>query len=422
MEANSYVMSIDIGTTKIAAIIGRVNDNGKVVTEAWAVKESQGVRRGMVENVEETVVSIKQCLEMLHSKTSLRIKDVTVGIAGHHISSLQSGTSRIRTRPHELITEAELMAMQREMNHISLKPGQEILHITPQEYTIDNKPVKNPVGCDGSKLTASYFIVVSETAAIKKIQMCIERCNLRLKKLVLEPYASAESVLSAEEREEGVALLDIGGGTSDLIIIQQNAVRCVQVIPCGGEIITTDIQKTCGGMNRITAEEMKKEYGSCLVDSRMGDDSITFQPGLGREPKTIKLKTLAQIIQDRTEEIIEAVDYKITESGYSNQISSIVLTGGGAMLRNLTQLVKLHTGYDARIGKPCIHEGGGALVTAKASMATCVGLVYSGYEQVVKSSRPKSGLFSLPFGKKVLGEVMTRFDKVFNDSDDIRIG
>lgn len=423
MEQNSYVMSIDIGTTKIASVIGKISTNGKVIVEASAVKESQGIRRGMVENVEETVTSIKQCLDALHAKTGIRIKDVTVGIAGQHISSMQNCASRIRTKPHDLITEDEVMDMQKDMHKIRLKPGQEILHVTPQDYVIDGHSTRKAVGCDGSKLTGNYHIVVGETASIKKIQMCVQRCGLRLKKLVLEPFASADAVLTEEEREEGVAMLDIGGGTSDLIIFHQNIVRSTAVIPCGGEVITNDIRELCS-VNRSMAEYVKQQYGSCFADSTLGDDGITFQAGIGRDPRTLKLKTLAGIIQSRMDEILEAVDYKIMESGYSGQVRSIVLTGGGSLLKNLTQLVKLRTGLDARIGTPCIHPASDMpLRNVSPALSTSVGLVVSGYEEMVKSSAAtKSVGFSLPFGKKIFEKVAIRLDKVFTENDDVVIG
>jgi cell division protein FtsA len=413
MEQNSYVMSIDIGTTKIASVIGRLSASGRVVVEAAEVKESQGIRRGMVENVEETVSSMRQCLEALYAKTGIRIKDVTVGIAGQHISSMQNSASRIRSKPHDLITEDEVADMQREMYKIRLKPGQEILHVTPQDYVIDGHPTRRAAGCDGSKLTGNYHIVVGETAAIKKIQLCVERCGLRLRKLVLEPFASADAVLTDEEREEGVAMLDIGGGTSDLIIFHQGMVRSATVIPCGGEIITNDIRQLCA-INRGLAEELKRMYGSCYADSTLGDDGITFQAGIGREPRTLRFKTLAEIIQSRMDEIMEAVDYKIMESGYGGQVKSMVLTGGGSLLKNLTQLAKLRTGLDARIGTPCVHPAGDKpLRSVCPSLSTSVGLVMSGYEQLVKASQ--GGKSAFPFGRGIIKKLITRIDTVFDE-------
>jgi cell division protein FtsA len=419
MVQNNYVMSLDIGTTKIAAVVGKINSHGRVVVEASAVKESQGIRRGMVENVEESVQSIKQCLDALyaneHSKVDVRaIKEVTVGIAGQHISSMQNSTSRIRDKPHELITEKELQEMQKDMYKIQLKPGQTILHVTPQDYIIDGSPVRRAVGCDGSKLACSYHIVVCETSAIKKLQTCVERCGLRLKKLVLEPFASADAVLTEDERKDGVAMLDIGGGTSDLIIYHDNVVRGSAVIPCGGEVITNDIRELCA-INRTMAEYAKQEFGSCFPDSASGDDGITFQAGIGRAPRVLKFRTLAEIIQARMDEIIEALDYKITESGYSERISSIVLTGGGSLLKNLTQLVKLRTGFDARVGIPCVQPSGSTpLRNVSPTLATSVGLVMRGCEDMEKIGDWFSGLSIV---KKVTDKILVRVDKVFDESD-----
>jgi len=428
MVQSSYVMSIDIGTTKIAAVVGRVNDKGKLVVAASAVKESQGIRRGMVENVEETVHSIKQCLAELYDKTPLRIKEVTVGIAGQHISSMQISTSRIRPKPHELVRESELLELQKDMYKIQLKPGQQILHVTPQDCIIDGVPVpvRRTVGCDGSKLTCSYHIVVCEAAAVKKIEMCIERCGLRLKKLVLEPFASANAVLTDEDRRDGVAMLDIGGGTSDLIIYHNGVVRGTAVIPCGGEVITNDIRELCS-INRTMAEYVKQEYGSCFHDSAMGDDIITFQAGIGRAPRELKFRTLAEIIQSRMDEIIEAIDYKITESGYSDKISGIVLTGGGSLLKNLAQLVKLRTGFDAWVGIPCVYPADDKpLRNVSPALATSVGLVISGHEELDKTPVGKAGRLAPPLNAvtRVVSDVLKKIDEglFVEKENDVRIG
>jgi cell division protein FtsA len=256
--------------------------------------------------------------------------------------------------------------------------------------------------------------VVCETSAISKIETCIGRCELRLKnkKLVLEPYASAAAVLTREEKEDGVVMLDIGGGTSDLIIYHQGAVRGSAVIPFGGEVITNDIRELCA-INRTMAEFAKQEYGSCFPDSSLGDDGITFQAGIGREPRTLKLRTLAEIIQARMDEIIEAVDYKIEESGYGSKIQTIVLTGGGSLLKNLPQLVTLRTGgRDARVGYPCVQlSGNKPLRNVSPTLATSVGLVICGYEDMVKTPKSIGDWFS---GLPVVGPLIETIDqKIF---------
>ncbi|MDR0419510.1 MAG: cell division protein FtsA [Prevotellaceae bacterium] len=425
MTKSKLVMVIDIGTTKIAAIAGKVFSNGKMTVAAKHIVESQGVRRGMVENVEETVRSIKLCLEELKKKIDIsHLREVSVGIAGRHITSTQNSISVMRPKYIETISFEEVESLKMQMYNMALKPGQEILHVIPQDYYVDGHKVSKIEGCVGSKLTANYHIVIGEVAAIETIKMCIDRCGLKLKKLVLEPLASADAVLTAEEKEEGVVMVDIGGGTSDMIIYHQNIVQSTAVIPCGGEIITNDIRETCC-IARNKAEYIKREFGSCFGDMASANNVITFPAVQGHDPRSISSKTLAGIIQARMEEIIEAVVFKIEESGCTNQIRSIVVTGGGSLLSDLPQLVKLHTGLDTRIGYPLIQvEGEPSVKRTSPILSTAIGLVIGGYDHEVGKNgmSKKNNLFSgFPFGKKtvetIISKATQRLDKIFEEED-----
>ncbi|MDR1227339.1 MAG: cell division protein FtsA [Prevotellaceae bacterium] len=425
MAKSKLVMAVDIGTTKIAAIVGKVFDSGKVVVIAQKVVQSQGVRRGMVENVTETVTSIRQCLEQLKEQTDIsQLREVSVGIAGRHITSTQNSTSIIRSQYTDPISSKELEDLQKQMYHMALKPGQEILHVIPQDYTIDGSRVLKAEGCVGNKLTANYHIVIGEVSAIETIKMCIKKSGLTLRKLVLEPLASADAVLTSEEKEEGVAMLDIGGGTSDLIIYHQNIVQSTTVIPCGGEVITDDIRVSCN-ISRNKAEYIKREYGSCFYTNTSADEVITFPTVPGHDPRKLSFRTLAGITQARMDQIIEAVLFKIEESGLENTLHSIVLTGGGSLLRDLPQLVKFRSGLDTRIGIPTIQvENHAEAKRVNPALATAVGLVISGYydEKVGRKSRDeRTGFFPLTFGKRAIDRVKVmateRLDKLFEEKD-----
>ncbi|MGL5959466.1 MAG: cell division protein FtsA [Bacteroidales bacterium] len=415
---SNCIMAIDIGTTKIAAIIGTIMPNGVVEVKAKAWHESQGVHRGTVENVEETTQSIKKCLAQLYASTNLRPREAVVGIAGQHITSLQNAPRHIRDNAEKFITEAELENMTKKMHKIGLEPGREILHITPQEYLIDDIPAPRPVGMMGSSLSCNYHIVLAEAASIRKIKMCIENAGLKVRDIVLEPFASAEAVLINTEREEGVAILDIGGGTSDLVIYQNNILRSTAVIPCGGEIITNDIRETCS-INRFAAEDIKRAYGACFVNQKVGDDRLTFTTGLGRAPKSIKLRTLSEIICSRMDEIIEAVDYKIHEIGCGNSLKSIVLTGGGSLLKGVTELVKLRTGFDARIGYPRMQDINMNFAKhVSPALATCIGLVLYEHNSMSNKS-PKSSRLNLLKDSNLVKGLWGKLDKMFTAEGDI---
>ncbi|MDR2814306.1 MAG: cell division protein FtsA [Prevotellaceae bacterium] len=400
MEQNSYVTAIDIGTTKIATVIGRVTPNGRVFVEDQQCTFSRGVNRGLVVNVEDTASSIKDCLSKLYEKRNVRPDRVVVGIAGRHISSRQSSAKRIRQKPGELITEREISELKKQMYSIALKPGQQILHVIPQEYTIDGTPVAKAVGCTGNELVGNYYIVVSDTSAMENIKMSIERCGLTMDNLVLEPIASANAVLTGEEKDAGVVLLDIGGGTSDLLIYHKNIIHTTQVISGGGELITGDIRDVCK-ISAQMAERLKCEHGSCFSECCSEDIIIPYSKDTAeREQGRITQKLLAEIIDARMEEIIDAVSYVIRESGYEREVSSMVLTGGGSQLKNLPQLFKLRTGLDVRVGYPKVQMGSKNCALSPI-MATGVGLMMNGYQSVQGTRKGGKILGKIPFVGKI---------------------
>ncbi|MCD4731810.1 MAG: cell division protein FtsA [Bacteroidales bacterium] len=304
MKSSEIIVGLDIGTTKIAAIVGRKNEHGKIEILGHGRTESIGVKRGVVSNIENTVNSIRIAIEEASQKAGVNIKYVNVGIAGQHIKSLQHRGGIIRENYDNEISKQDVETLLNNMYNLNMSPGEEIIDVIAQEYIVDDEQgIKQPVGMLGNSLEANFHIIIGQTTAAKNIFKCVTKADLEVVDLILEPIASAEAVLSEEEKEAGVVLVDIGGGTSDLAIFQDGIIRHTAVIPFGGDVITEDVKEGCT-IIRKHAEELKIKFGSSLA-SENRDDEIVAIPGLrGRPPKEISLKNLASIIQARMEEII----------------------------------------------------------------------------------------------------------------------
>ncbi|MCK4569504.1 MAG: cell division protein FtsA [Bacteroidales bacterium] len=386
MENSEIIVGLDIGTTKIAAIVGQKNEHGKIEILGHGRTESIGVKRGMVSNIENTVNSIKIAVEQAEQKSGVDIRYVNVGIAGQHIKSLQHHGSIIRKNVDEEISQQDIDTLNANMFNLNMAPGEEIIDVIPQEYIIDaEQDIKQPVGMLGNSLEANFHIIIGQTAAAKNIYKCVRKAELEVVDLILEPIASAEAVLNDEEKEAGVALVDIGGGTTDIAIFQDGIIRHTAVIPFGGDIITEDIKEGCTIIKKH-AEELKIKFGSALA-SENKDEEVVAIPGLrGRAPKEITLRNLANIIQARMEEIIDHIHYEIKNSGYEKKlIGGIVLTGGGALLKHLVQLTEFITGMDTRIGYPNEHLANDVSDEMASPMyATGTGLVIEGVKRLGK--------------------------------------
>lgn len=382
MENSDIVVGLDIGTTKIACIVGRRDEHGKIEILGIGTSESLGVSRGMVANIDKTVQSIKAAVEQAQDKTGITIKYVNVGIAGQHIKSLQHRGIYTRDSLETEICKEDVRNLIRDMYKLQMLPGEEIIHVLPQEYIVDSEQgIKDPVGMSGIRLEANFHIITGQVAAAKNIHRCAYKAGLSVTELILEPLASSDSVLSDEEMEAGVALVDIGGGTTDIAIFQDNIIRHTAVIPFGGNIISEDIKEGCT-IIKHQAELLKVKFGSALA-SEAKDNEIVSIPGLrGREPREISLKNLASIIQARMEEIIEHIYYEIKNSGYEKKlIGGIVITGGGANLRHLPQLMEYVTGMDVRVGYPNEHLAAGNPEDVTSPIfSTGVGLVMKGLD------------------------------------------
>ncbi len=381
-QNNNFIAAVDIGTTKIVTIVGRKNDNGKLEILGMGKTPSRGVKRGVVLNIEETVTAIRSTVEEVQNQTGLTLSDVFVGIAGQHIKSVISRGYINRDSYEKRITKEDRDKLIAEMYKIPVDVGDEIIHVLPQSYIVDNETgVKNPIGMSGKRLEANFHIVIGQISSANNIKNCVESVGLNVIQLILEPLASSTAVLTEDEKEAGVALVDIGGGTTDIAVYYDDIIRHTAVIPFGGNVVTMDIKEGCSILNR-QAEALKIQFGSALGDLAQEDKVVTI-PGIsGRDPKEISFKSLAYIIQSRMEEIIDAVLFEIENSDCMEKLSAgVVLTGGGSLLRYLPQLVNYRSGMDVRIGYPSAFIASDTLKEINQPMySTSIGLLLKGYE------------------------------------------
>ena len=358
----NYSVGLDIGTTKIVAMVGENNQFNKVKLLGVGKSQSLGVHRGVVNNITQTIQSIKIAVEEAESKSGLEIKEVAVGIAGQHIRSLQHSDYITRENPDKVINEDDIDKLIDQVYKLVMLPGEEIIHVLPQDFKVDGQSeIKEPIGMYGSRLEANFHIVVGQVSSIRNIGKCIKTSGLEMGDITLEPLASSDAVLSDEEKEAGVALIDIGGGTTDVAIFKDGIIKHTAVIPFGGNVITEDIKEGCSIIG-VQAEQLKIKFGSAWPGENK-DSEIVSIPGLrGRDPKEISLKTLSKIINARVVEIIEQAYLEIKNYGHEDSkkklIAGIVLTGGGSQLRHLKQLAEYVTGMDTRIGFPGEHLAG----------------------------------------------------------------
>ena len=386
MEKNELYIGLDIGTTKIVAMIGIVNEYQKLKIIGVGKSKSLGVHRGVVNNISQTIQSIQGAIHEAENHSNEKIDKVVVGIAGQHIRSLQHSDYITRDNSNEVIAESDIDKVINQVYKLVMMPGEEIIHVLPQEFKIDGQSeIKQPIGMFGGRLEANFHVVVGQVSSIKNIARCVKNSGIDFDGITLEPLASADAVLSREEKEAGVALIDIGGGTTDLAIFKDNIIRHTSVIPFGGNIITEDIKEGCSIIEK-QAELLKIKFGSAWPGENK-DNEIVSIPGLrGRDPKEISIKNLSKIIHARVVEIIEQVYMEIKNYGHEEQkkklIAGIVLTGGGSQLKHLKQLVEYVTGMDTRIGLPNEHlAGNNSVEISNPTFATAVGLVMNSMEK-----------------------------------------
>jgi cell division protein FtsA len=376
------IVGLDIGTTKIAIIAGRKNAQGKVEILGFGAAPSNGVQHGQVLNIDQTVRAIETAMDNCRkSNPNLDISEVYVGIAGQHIKSLQTRGDIVRQNPEEEIQQVEIDRLIADQRKTFIPAGDQIIDVVPQDFQVDNLQfIKDPIGYNGVKVGANFHIITADRNAVKNINRAVERSGLKIKDLVLQPLASAAAVLTETDLEAGVAVLDIGGGTTDLAVFYEGMLKHTAVIPFGGENITNDIKVGLGVLKQH-AEAMKKQYGSALADEAKANAYITI-PGIrGLQAREISVKNLANIIQARMTEILEFVTYNLKQVGLDNRKlnGGIILTGGGSQLRHLIQLTEYITGLNARIGYPNEHLAPNHIELLKNPVySTCLGLILKG--------------------------------------------
>lgn len=431
MAQDKIVVGLDIGTTKIVAIVGRENEFGKLEILGMGKSVSEGVIRGMVTNIDRTVLAIRKAIEQAEEQSGINIGVVNVGIAGQHIKSSIHHGGMTRQDTSKEISSQDVTSLTQDMYKTVIPPGSEIIHVMPQTYTVDyEEDIVDPVGMTGVRLEADFHVITAQTNAINNINKCVKRAGLEIDNLILEPIASSMSVLSEEEKEAGVALVDIGGGTTDIAIFHENIIRHTAVIPFGGNIITQDIKQGCMVMHN-QAELLKTRFGKALADEANEMDIISI-PGLrNRSPKEISVKNLAGMIQARMEEITEMMHSEIICSGYDQRLAGgVVITGGGSQLQNINQLFEYMTGMDCRIGYPNEHLGKSKIESVKSPMhATGVGLVLAGFKalDMRDSSREYEGANTrqkaASFGDGgIIKKIMDKTKKMLTDDldEDVR--
>jgi cell division protein FtsA len=410
------IVALDIGTTKVCVLVGRFDEFGKVDIMGIGKVNSEGVLRGVVSNIDKTVKAISDSIDLAERNSKQEIDEVHVGIAGQHIKSLQHRGILTRESAENEIGETDIEMLIKDMYKLVLPPGDKILHVIPQEFTVDNEEgILDPIGMSGIRLEANFHIITGQISASNNILRCVERVGMKVNNMTLEPIASAESVLSGEEKEAGVVLVDIGGGTTDVTIFQEGIIRHTAVIPFGGNVITKDIKEGCTVMYE-QAEKLKVKFGCALADEVVDNRIITITALKGHDPKEISEKNLAKIIQARIEEIFDYVLWEIKRSGCERKlIAGIVLTGGGALLKNIELLAEYHTGLPTRVGRPVEHLSHGYSEQLSSPIfSTAIGLLIHGLKSQNEKESDKEEMehetYDIPSGTPKW------YDKIFSST------
>lgn len=356
MDKNEKIFAaVDIGSTKIVALAGKKNEEGKIQIIGLGHSASRGVKRGVIFNVEETFAAISEAIGQAEKGCGYDIETVFVNISGQQLSTVNTVHQRTFSKEH-CMTDADVDQLMQMAQQINLEEGMTIYHVNPESYTIDGESgITNPVGTIGEKIEASFKVHVAPESYQRNINMCFNQGSIYVDKAILDPIASSEVVLTDEEKETGVALVDIGGGTTKISIFCEGILCHTSMVPFGGNVITSDIKEGCAITAR-QAESLKIQFGQAIADFAPEEKVVTI-PSNGWEPKQISFKSLAHIIQARMEDIVSYFFYAIRKSGYADKLGSgIVITGGTSLLPNLGQLIKFHTGYDVRVGKPYMNS------------------------------------------------------------------
>lgn len=381
-DAKNLIVGLDIGTTKVVAVVAEVMPDGRHEVIGLGQHESKGLKKGVVVNIESTVESIQRALEEAELMADCQIRNVWIGIAGSHIRSFNSrGMVAIKDKE---VTAADVARAIETARAINIPTDQQLLHMIPQEFIVDNQEgVREPIGMSGVRLEVKVHIVTGAVSAVQNVIKCVRRCGLEVTDWILQGRASADAVLTADEKELGVVLVDIGGGTTDVAIFTEGAIRHTTVLPIGGDQITNDIAMALRTPT-AEAEEIKVLYG--IAKQVLADPGETFDvPGLGdRGPRPLSRQALAAVIEPRVEELFSLVHQVVRESGFEEVLSSgIVITGGSALMPGMCELAEDIFLKAARVGEPDYH-GQLADVVRSPRYATVLGLLMEAKRQYLR--------------------------------------
>ena len=407
------MVGLDIGTTKVCAVVASLDESGKFNVLGVGRSPSDGLTRGVVTNIDKTVRSIQSAVAEAESRSGIKIQSVIVGIAGDHIQSFQSRGVIAVSGPENEISQADVNRLIEDTKRVALPSDRRIIHVIPQEFIIDGQDgVSDPVGMSGVRLEANVHIITGLVTAAQNIIKCTQRGGLQISDMVLEPLASSYAVLDEEEKEVGIALLDVGGGTTDLAVFEDRTIRYTAVIPIAGNQVTNDIRKGLGVLTE-QAEKLKCQHGFAYLPSVLDDEPITI-PGIGgRPPLEIDKKLLAQIVQPRMEEIFEIAAMEIKRSGYSRHLSAgIVLTGGGSLIKGAAELAREVLGLPVKSGIPGGFSAGLVREIENQIYATCVGLVLHGLRHKDKTTLDFNNVKGGKSVKKIFGKMKSWFDEL----------
>jgi cell division protein FtsA len=412
----NIIAGLDLGTTKVCAVIAeRLEEDNRINILGFGVAPSEGLHKGLVANITKTADAIREAVAIASNRAGIQITMVNVGVAGEHITSMRHRNYVTISSEDREITKADLERLEADVRTIRIPSDRQILHIIPEEFSVDYQGgIENPIGMSGSRLEATNHIVLASIPAIQNIRKSVERAGFQIQEYILQPIASSSSVLEESEKDLGVALIDIGGGTTDIAIFHNKAIKHTKVIGVAGNQVTNDIRESLGVVTE-EAEKLKKEYGYATESSIIKDEDILIRGVGARGNAKIPISLLTQIISLRMRELFSLIDNEIRSAGFKNKIKAgIVLTGGGSLLKGCTELAEEVFGLPTRIGVPQELGTGLSNEIESPEFATVAGLIRgipggksSEYQVLIKPKKVK--------GKNKISLLVKRVQQFFDE-------
>ncbi len=394
----NIIVGLDLGTTKVCAVIAEKTEGNRIDILGFGVAVSEGLHKGLVANIGKTAEAIRAAVQIASNRAGFDITTVNVGVAGEHITSMRHRNYVTINSEDKEITKADLERLEADVRTIRIPSDRQILHIIPEEFSVDYQGgIENPIGMSGSRLEATNHIVLASIPAIQNIKKSVERAGLQVQDYILQPIASSSSILEDSEKDLGVALIDIGGGTTDLAIFHNKTIKHTKVIGVAGNQVTNDIRESLGVITE-EAEKLKKDYGYASESAIIKDEDILIR-GVGARGNTkIPVSLLTQIISLRMRELFTLIDNEIRSTGFKNKIKAgIVLTGGGSLLRGCLELAEEVFGLPTRMGVPQELGAGLSNEIESPEFATVAGLIRgvpggksSEYQMLIKPKKDKT--------------------------------